>query len=136
MSSIALYCFATVLLDLPMLMIAILTDSKYFFVLSWIAFASQASTVAWLMTSNDLHPTYIYVGLANVVVLALFMCLYRCREGLHRRLVRWLTACARHTCAVETFEDDNDDGENYGSSDEMNTTTAGLLQPNVEAEEA
>lgn len=91
-------------------------DSQYFFALALVGFVSLAGTIAWEM--SDPPMSYVYIGVALIVVVALFTCLYRYRHGLHERLVRWLSACARHTCAVEAYEGDN-------TRDEVNTT--GLL---------
>mmetsp|Transcript_16851 Transcript_16851/g.32019 ORF Transcript_16851/g.32019 Transcript_16851/m.32019 type:complete len:728 (-) Transcript_16851:158-2341(-) len=116
------------LFDLPILIIAILTDSRYFFTLAVIACASQASTIAWLV--SDPPTSYLYVGVGNIIIAVIFLCIYRSRESLHLRFVRWLSTCARHTCAVEALEDDETDSHDC---DKMNTTR--LLQ-NETAEEA
>lgn len=117
--------YIPVFYDLPVLVIAILTESRYFFILAVIGFASTTSTIIWDLS----HPPTAYIFLcANFCILAvLFVCIYRSRGSLHNRFVRWLSACARHTCAIEALEDDTLD------NDEVNTT--GLLT-NEAAEEA
>jgi hypothetical protein len=112
--------------DLPVLIIAILTESKYFFALAVISFASTSSTMIWILSQPPTAYIYLFVGLAVLVVL--FVRIYRSRDSLHKRFVRWLVVCARHTCAIEALEEDT------FHNDEMNTTT-GLLT-NEAAEEA
>ena len=107
---------------LPTLFAAILTRSNYIYILALIGFASLAADCV-LKTSNPPN-AYGYITGALVALLMCAYCIYRTREHFHNKLVGWLSACARHTCAIEEVTDDED---------EMNTT--GLLA-NEEAEEA
>ena len=106
---------------LPTLFAAILTRSNYIYILALIGFASLAADRV-LKTSNPPN-AYGYIAGALVALLMCAYCIYRTRDRLHNKLVGWLSACARHTCAIEVTDDE----------DEMNTT--GLLA-NEEAEEA
>jgi hypothetical protein len=111
------------LIHLPTLVIAILTHSKYIFSLSVLGFILLASTI--VLRKTDAPSIYAYGSFAYIVIGLLSLLVYRSRQSLHDRFVRWLSACARHTCAIETEDTDE--------TDDVNTT--GLLH-NDEATEA
>ena len=112
-----------VLVHLPLLIIAILTKSVYISLLTFVAFLLLTSIVIWRLT-DTIPDTFLYGGIAYCAIFVVGACVYRARASLHSLFFGWLSACARHTCAIEAT-DEEEDAEN----------TAGLLL-NEEAEDA
>ena len=111
-------------IHLPLLMITILTKSIYIAFLSIIAFLLLTSIMVWRMT-DTIHATLVYGGIAYGGFLVIVLIVYSMRNTLHGVFFNWLSACARHTCAIEAIDDD----------EELEENTTGLLL-NEEAEHA
>lgn len=99
----------------PLLIIAILTKSVYISLLTLVGFLILTTAMIWQLL-DDMSDRYMYGGIAYGATLVLALILYCLRETLHGVFFGWLSSCARHTCAIEV-EDDEEDDEN----------TAGLL---------
>lgn len=106
----------------PLLIISILTKSVYISLLTIIGFLLLTTIMIWKLT-DDMSDTFLYGGIAYGATLFLALILFCMRRSLHRLFYGWLSACARHTCAIEV-EDDDEDNEN--------TTTGLLLNENAE----
>jgi len=83
------------------------------------------SVMIWKLT-DSMPETFIYGGIAYCTIFVVGGCVYRARARLHGLFFGWLSACARHTCAIEATDDEEEDAENI---------TGGLLL-NEDAEEA
>lgn len=112
------------IIHLPLLMITILTKSVYIAFLSIVAFLLLTSIMVWRMT-DTIHTTLLYGGIAYAGIFVLVLIVIQLRTSLHNLFFKWLSACARHTCAIEAIDDEEEHEEN----------TTGLLL-NGEAEHA
>ena len=121
---IAMWLLDIALLHVPLLIIAILTKSVYISLLTFVAFLLLTTIMIWRLT-DSMPDTFLYGGIAYCTVFVVATCVYRARARLHRLFFGWLSAFARHTCAIETT-DEEEDAENI---------TGGLLL-NEAAEEA
>lgn len=122
---ITMWLFDIVVVHLPLLIIAILTESFYIALLTFIAFILLTSIMIWRITDST-PDTFLYGAIAYCAIFVVTACVYRARASLHGLFFGWLSACARHTCAIEATDED-------GGEDTENTT--GLLL-NEEAEES
>jgi len=121
---IAMWLLDIVLVHLPLLIIAILTKSVYISMLTLVAFLLLTSAMIWRLADST-PDTVLYGGIAYCGIFVVAACVYRARARLHGLFFGWLSACARHTCAIEAA-DEEEDTENI---------TGGLLL-NEEAEQA
>lgn len=83
--------------------------------LAWLGFVLVSTAYCW----DKQAPAVAYV-ITYVVILLASVAVYFTRERLHNQFVKWLAACARHTCAIEAVDKDE-------TADDEATTT-GLLQ--------
>ena len=125
-TEIIVWVFDILFLHFPLLVIAILTKSAYIGLLDIFAFLLLSSIMIWRTTDTQ-SSTMLYGSIVYVSILVIALCVYRARQKLHTIFYRWLSACARHTCAIEV-ESEHEEADSAGH------TTSLLL--NEEGEEA
>ena len=107
---ITVWLMDIIMVHLPLLVIAILTKSIYISLLTITAFLLLTSMVVWRMT-DTMSDTMIVGGSAYACILLLAIIIYCFRDRLNNMFVKTLSAIARHTCAIEVADNDEEETE-------------------------
>ena len=100
---------------LPTLTIAVMTRSNYIFALAIIGSLAFTSVMIWAASPSVIQAV-VFLFADYIVLAAFFYMVCRFRENLEVRFIRWLSTCARHTCAIETTNED-DEGDTEATED-------------------